>query len=91
MVVGKHEKSDISFSRDADLIVYGTRYKDQNVYSDKKSPNRRDVFISSSIAKRYKRLPKTAKISWMGKKYNASLSFRYARGGRRIPVYQFKV
>lgn len=86
MVVGKKEKSDVKYQRDAVLMLKGKKYN-KTVYGDKKTPNRRDVFVGNIKTN----LPKSATIEWMGKKYNAKLSFRYGQGGSRIPVYTWRV
>lgn len=93
MVVGKKEKTDVKYQRRADIIIGGKRYKNRLVYGDKEKPNRRDIFVPSDALDRYpgQTLPKMAKSDWMGKIYDASLSFRYGRGGSAIPVYQFFV
>lgn len=89
MVVGKKEAGDIKFDRESDLILKGKTFENQNTYSDKKAPNRRDIFPGSKVKNKYDNLPKSGKAVWMGKKYDAKLSFRYGKGGRKIPVYQF--
>jgi len=85
MVVGKKEKTDVKYKRDAILILNRRRY-DRTVYGDKETPNRRDLFPP----KIDRRLPDKAKVRWMGKWYNAKLSFRYGRGGVKIPVYTWE-
>lgn len=91
MVVGKKEPSDVKYKKRADLILEGTKYENQNVYSDWMKPGRRDVFPGNSVMEDFNKnnLPKKGKAKWMGKKYQAKLSFRYGKGGRKIPVYQF--
>ena len=91
MVVGVKEKSDIKFEKTADLMINGKMFNNQSVYGDKIAPNRRDVFVDNDVRKSFpnNKLPKTAKVNWMGKDYRGKLSFRYRRGGGAIPVYQF--
>lgn len=91
MVVGKKEKHDVSYEMNADIEIRGKLFTNQPVYGTKRSPKRRDVFIGEEVRDTFKKLPKTARVDWMGKWYRAKLSFRYGVGGRRIPVYQFRI
>lgn len=86
MVVGKKEKTDVKYDREAVIMIRGQRYE-QPVYGDKKFPDRRDSFAPNLSV----RLPEKTKVKWMGKMYNAKLSFRYGRGGSKIPVYTWSV
>jgi len=93
MVVGKKEPGDISFDKRADLKLKGKTFENQSVFGDKKTPGRRDIFPGDKVRDAFPKddLPNKGTAIWMGKKYPAKLSFRFGKGGRRIPVYQFSI
>lgn len=87
MVLQKEDSSDKKFDRKATLIVDGKKYR-MNVYGDKEHPDRRTVIGPDFPGEE---LPSRARVRWMGDTYDAQLTFRYRKGGGRVPGYQWFV
>jgi len=86
VVVGEKEQSDVEYDRKATLSLNG-RDEEVKVYGDTERPRVRDAFPPETNDD----LPETTQVEWMGKSYEARLSFRYATGGQSIPVYTWTV
>lgn len=82
----EEDPGDKKFDREATLMVKGKKMK-MNVYGDRKAPNRRTV-IGPDVEGR---LPKTAKVMWMGETYTAERTFRTRKGSGSVPAYQWFV
>lgn len=90
MVLGEEDPSDVTYEKTADLIVKGKSFENQNVYGDKKFPDRRTIIPGNDVRSAFgDSFPKQATVEWMGEKYPARLSFRYSSGGGSVPVYEY--
>jgi len=90
MVLGEKERSDVDFEESAVLKVESEKFMGQNVYGDRKMPDRRTVIPGSDVDDAFPGdYPARGRVKWQGKTYPARISFRYSDDGVSVPVYEF--